>query len=213
MKPNTPNFKKLIVMCVNEFGGRDRALALSEVIAAKNEEIFDTAVKGNDYGFFRRERIIEAISDFFKLFEHEGIKVMGQNNRSNSYQYVEICTKNFKLMISINNRNTRKSKYLKEAAKQCNDKITPKQLDMFNEMEQLSFGEDKILVVLNIHIHKKETKWGLDFPHADDTKLSNSLAIFSQERTIDECDKMEAKVLKPQIPRVRRPKVKKQFGA
>lgn len=210
MKSNAPNFKKLIVMCVNEFGGRDRALALSDVIAAKNEEIFDTAVKGNDYGSFRRERIIEAISDFFKFFEHEGIKVMTKSNRSNSYKYVEICTKNFKLMIAVNNRNTRKSKYLKEAAKQCNDKITPKQLDMFNEVEQLSFGEDKLLVVLNIHIHKKEIKWGLDFPHADDTKLSNSLAIFSQERAIDECDKMEARVLKPQSPQPRRPRAKKR---
>lgn len=221
MKSNLHNFdaQKEIVNLVDELFSRDALSALEELIEAKNEELVDKAIKiaginivTNDFGHYRRERIFEAIVEFLSNLQNPHVKIFPKSNRLNSHYHYEIYTLNFKILLS--HGRTRNSQYVKANAKECNEKITPKQDDLFPDaiIGQEFTQDNKLLVLLNIEISGKKVNIFFDFPHARDTKIGSSLAKFSISSLLDIYDKMKAETPKPQVPQPRRLKAKKRVG-
>lgn len=211
--------KQQSALLVNElFGGRDKLLALLEHLQVTNEYIVDTAIKGNDFGVFRRERLIEATGDFLKQLDYAGVKVLVKSTGKGGYQYYEIHSKNFVMNIGLNNGNTHKSRYVKQNAKR-NENFFPEQPNLSNDplffkpMTLDLFDDNKLFVILNIHVHKKHLDFSVYVPHFEDTRMNgSSLAIWTIEKLLDSCDKMASTKPVPPAPKPTSPKSKKKYS-
>lgn len=242
------NLNEMVLLLVDEiFGGRDKLFAFSEFIEAKNEEIHDNIMskrnhilrslskiipennlklvkkieQGNTYGDEKREELLDSIFCWFidELSKSNPfITVHPSLNSSNNHYYVEICSKNFRLMCILG-RNTRKSKYFQQIAEECNTKHTPEQpllanLDFadIHTIGQKLVEDKRTFVTVNMLPSVGGLHLVFDFPHAKYTKLSDSLGKLTLTTLLAMYDKMKSEKPIPPAPKPKRPSSKKKYG-